>query len=255
VAKSTGKLRKGPKDTALSNAGQPYRSQIESWLSAYLSNEYALNFDKVSADQKLKAWGYGDPVRLALLAGNYNRTTASRPLVRPISIPPPELIRAVLGRRIQDLIDFLARKHEESTINLPAFRASLDLPDTARDSQLSADVADLLSSTDALYQNVWHWTYHDLETNYPEDVITPTTPIANVFDVDGDIEKCALRFKYAVLVAGKFGPVRDSDAFSISTDSLESLRADKKKNLAQLAQLFTQRARIVLETDAVGAAV
>lgn len=175
-----------------------FRSQVESWLFSYISAEFHLPPGRISQDQELRLWGYGEESALAHLAGEFNRAAPRRPQWHDTFVTPPELI-AGAGKTIGELINFLSAKLEG------AAKAQLDSSisrTNALSSQLSINLAEEPPATSVLYKTVKNWTFSYLYDEFPPsspDDITSKTALANLFrDSNSSLSALGAAFDYDV---------------------------------------------------------
>ena len=91
------------------------RRQIEAWIRSLLSDEFHLHPDRIDPTTQLRHWGYGDEKSVALLAAKFNQVSRNRPEWHNVHVTPPELVSAVHGKRLGELVDFLSDKLERAT--------------------------------------------------------------------------------------------------------------------------------------------
>jgi hypothetical protein len=87
----------------------PASNDIEQWFFELLAARYSVPPGRVSRSHPLAQWGYANPNDLAFLAGEFNRVAHTRPHWNHATVTPPELIDAVFGETIEQLLAFLSR--------------------------------------------------------------------------------------------------------------------------------------------------
>jgi hypothetical protein len=120
-------------------APSPLRRQVRDWVISYFSSEFHVPPGRISAASPLRLWGYAEERTLASLAAAFNQTARTRPQWHNAHVTPPDLISAVNGKTIGDLIDFLSDQLATSAVNraaaipLLAETAEFQLPITTTD--------------------------------------------------------------------------------------------------------------------------
>jgi hypothetical protein len=82
--------------------------QVADWVFSLLSEKFAIPVNGVSASGSLAKWGYPDNTSLANLTAEFNRHAKGTFDWRSAWVTPSELIDAVNGKAVGDLIDFLS---------------------------------------------------------------------------------------------------------------------------------------------------
>jgi hypothetical protein len=89
------------------NVSTSGRTDVSEWLLGILSEEYNFPVARISLNGALDDWGYGSTERLASLAAQFNRSSANAAKFNYAKISPPDLIRAVRGKTLADIITCL----------------------------------------------------------------------------------------------------------------------------------------------------